>query len=109
MVVKQNGAVNAPFRQVFGRERIFLGEPTPEMVYWFYSTPNTTDVFYDPIDDRTAVVVITEKVGDNINCTSITIGQKEKDFICHNYLYYHPDIYTRSPQGYNVLEMRKEG
>jgi hypothetical protein len=116
MIIKRAGAVNAPFREIFVQGKIFLsdptqnyGEPTLEMIDWFYRTSDTIDISYDDIDDRVSVVTITEQIGDKITSSTITIGKKDKNFICHNYLYYHPDNYTRSPQGYNVLEMRKEG
>lgn len=116
MIVKRVGAVNAPFREIFAQGKIFLsdpnqnyGEPTYEMIDWFYRTNDTIDISYDDIDDRVSVVTITEQIGDKITSSTITIGKKEKNFICHNYLYHHPDSYTRSPQGYNVLELRKEG
>jgi hypothetical protein len=93
MKISGGGAATPLFETVFAKKRIFCKDPTYEMIEWFYSNENTKDIFYEPIDDRVAVVTITEDRNGYLSEKSITIGQNQKNLIIHNFLFYHPDKY----------------
>jgi hypothetical protein len=66
-----------------------MNELTLEMIYWFYSTPNTISINYYDIDEKCSVVEIVNRVDDYIKYESVTIGNRQKELIYKNYSYYN--------------------
>lgn len=62
-----------------------------EVLFWFYSTETTID-FYIEESNSYITVSVSNLVDDIISAKTFTIGLKQKQFILHNYLFYHKDI-----------------
>lgn len=86
------GGAKAPFSDHSCKETDFLyksGEPTPEMIRWYFSTPSTKTIDICNMDDRTMIISICETFNGRELIKSFTIGNTIKREIYRNYMFHH--------------------
>lgn len=66
------------------------GEPTIDMIDWYYRTPSVKEINVRQLDEYSSVVEVSEVIDNKLVSHSFTIGKKIKTMIYNSFIFYHP-------------------